>query len=122
MLDPPLYPERGCYQIGDDAAVGAFERLRLWVRGSVFHPYGFVAREHPDYDIETGPLLDVRAALTGAFGSMRFTITYRQAGGFGRTGFVSGHSSLDDAAYSALTGIEQDERDFYECDLVEGVA
>ncbi len=122
MLEPPLYPERSFYQVGDDPAVGAFETLRQWVRGTPFHPYGVPARERPGYDFETGPLLDVSAHLTGAFGSMRFVLTYRQVGSFGRSGFVSGPMALDDAAHMALSGIEAEEREAYEESLVVGVA
>lgn len=123
MLDPPLFPDRPTYKVGEtgDRAQRALAR---WVRGGRFHKYGQLRWEQPDWQPggEEGGRLEYRGTLYEGEELIRWIVSYGRAGEPNNDGFCSGYSSVEDAAYTACHLIEESEREAYEQNLVIGVA
>lgn len=120
MLDPPLFPYRPIYKVGETGDL-AQRALARWVRGGRFHKYGPLRWEQPDWEPgEDDGRLDFHGVLDGS--RVRWTVSFERAGEHENTGFSCGYSSAEDAAYSACERIEAREREAYEEALVVGVA
>lgn len=121
MLDPPLFPYRPIYTVGETGD-RAQRSLARWVRGGRFHKYGLVRWKQPDWvPGESGGRLDFHGVMDGN-GRVRWTVSYERVGEPDNSGFSAGMSSAEDAAYSACERIEARERALYEERLVVGIA
>jgi hypothetical protein len=128
MLDPSLYPRRTFVRAGE-CGLQPLRDLEAWVKGGAFHRYGVKAydrgptleealermREIPGILKIDGELLDYRSRI-------EYWITYRQTGDTDSYGFGGAYFTPEDAAYSALSYIEERERKVYEENLVVGLA
>lgn len=126
-LDPPLFPDRSWYRTGETGE-SAQKALLRWVRGGSFHPYAKARHEEEDW--EPGESKDNPGVLEyeGHFldwgGYVVWGVRYNRAGDpdWEAHGSNYGYGSAEDAAYSALTMIEEYERSRYIERLVVGIA
>lgn len=120
-MQPPLFPPRQWYTVGDRPETLVV--LEKWVTGATFHRYApngwelfdVFARE------EIPALLEFHANLIFP-GRLTWSYRYQRAGDPEGTGHGSGHSHPADAAYCALSMIEEHERELFESTLLVGVA
>ncbi len=145
-LEPPLFPQR--HWVGPaerDAAeqvelggtaygivgAGAIRALEHWVRGGTFHKYGRTVFDQlveelgtPDAAVERMHEVRARLKFEGELrdGGLRWMVTYQRSGDRDAQGLSSGPSTVEDVAYSALTMIEEHEREVYEQTTVLGLA
>lgn len=117
-LEPELYPPRNFYHWGERPE--ALVNLERWVKGGSFHRYGQPSHEHEDYDRDVTPELKIAGDLVD--GSMRWHVFYQRFGVAAAWGGGSGSSHPADVAYSALTLIEEHERQEWIERLVIGIA
>jgi hypothetical protein len=123
-MGPPLWPERVMYRWGE--VPETVEILERWIMGARVHPYGSTSQEQYGWEAayRNPPHLDLRGVNDGdgtrwtVSGWRRGHTTGEQSGRF----FCSGYSHPADACYSALTLIEEEEREKWEAALVLGVA
>lgn len=118
----PLWPERSSHKIGDHPeTIGILER---WARGERVHPYGFTAAEEFGWDAayHHPQHLDIRGVSDGD--RLRWSVYGWRRGDEHAAGRIhcSGYSHPADACYSALTMIEEHEREQWEAALVLGLA
>lgn len=148
-LDDPLFPER--HWVDDRARAKAEETplagtagtwnvrgtvavLEHWVRGGSFHRYGLTSLDELQRDglslddtvAQTHyckPRLSIEGHLREGYGrGTWWSISYQRLGVSEAYGGNAGYSTAEDAAYAALTLIEEHEREQYVEHLVLGVA
>ena len=126
-LNPPLFPARLSHRTAETGDLAQKALLR-WVRGGTFHPYA--KPRHEEEDWEPGEQKDNPGVLEyeGRFldwgGYVVWGVHYNRAGDPDpdAQGSNYGYSSAEDAAYAALTLIEEYERERYLSRLVVGIA
>lgn len=145
-LEPPLFPQRHWVGppereaaerilLGGSAAlylmVGPVRALEHWVKGGTFHRYTRSVYHQLEDDlgsaeaaVEQMHRIRARLKFDGELveGRLRWTVSYQRAGDPDAYGGASGMSTAPDAAYSALTLIEEHEREIYEQTTVLGLA
>lgn len=126
-MDEPLYPERHWWHAGD-CGKQPLKDIVKWTQGGTFHRYGRTFIEsHGDVD-EALLLMCAHRALVEFTSTIARHYTLDWSLFAVRTGdpasrvLVRPHMTPEDAAYAALTLIEQDDREYYEQNLVVGFA
>lgn len=108
-------------------ACGTIQALEHWVTGGTFHQYGVRVFDQLVEELGTAEpaverMHEVRSRLhfEGKLrdGGLRWMVSYQRSGDHDANGFSSGPSTAEDVAYSALTMIEQHEREVYERQVV----
>jgi hypothetical protein len=145
-LEPPLFPQRHWIGPPERAAAeqielggtayrivgtGTIRALEHWVRGGTFHKYGRSVYDQlleelgtPEAAVERMHEVRSRLKFEGELrdGGLRWMVTYQRSGDRTSSGFSSGQSTPEDVAYSALTMIEEHEREVYEQTAMGGLA
>lgn len=121
-MAPPLYPRNPWRRIGENGDAN-MRTLETWVRGGSFHPYGETAVDR--YGVENlfdhPGILELKAGLATVTG-LTWTLYAVRAGDGSDYVHCGGHSHPGDAAYMALSLIEEDDREAWEAGLVVGIA
>jgi hypothetical protein len=127
MLDAPLYPERSTVRAGE-CGKQPIKDLEAWVRGGTFHRYGVRATDRgPTVEEALARCRDYPHVLTFAgeaswIRGLNWGVRFRQVGDPDSWGMTTPHMTPEDAAYAALTLIEEHEREVYELTVPIGFA
>ncbi len=119
VLEQPLYPHRDWVEAGK-CGKQPLEDLEAWVRGGTFHRYGVKATERgPTIEDALERCRDYPHVLTfdgklSWIRGMDWSVKFRQVGDPDSWGMTSPHMTPEDAAYAALSMIEEHERDLFE--------
>lgn len=122
-MAPARWPRRDFYRVGEGAD-DHLKALESWVRGGRVHPYGRSSFEEygdavfgQEGEVEFESRLAVYSGLSWRLRAVRRgDLTGKDAV------FCSGYSHPGDAAYTALSLIEEHDREEFEARLVVGVA
>lgn len=146
LEEEPLFPQRHWVgpperdaaeriALGGSAAkhliVGPVRALEHWVKGGTFHRYARSAYQQLEDELgsaeaaveqlhRVGSRLKFEGELID--GDVRWKVSYQRSGDPDAHGLSSGGMTAQDVAYSALTMIEQHEREVYEQTTIVGLS